>query len=373
MNALNKFLLSTLILAGLSLNLAEAAAPAPLPRTGQTPTAPLNPAPIGADGALEKGVAWPSPRFIDNGDGTVRDTLTDLYWLKNANCTDTVGGVKKNVGTYPGTLNWARALTWSNALAEGNCGLSDGSLAGEWRLPNRRELDSLVDLGQAGPALPAGHPFQNVLLTRNYWSSSTDALLSTSAWYLNLSSGVTGRGGKTGGYFVWPVRDASSQPPPGIKIGDTYQGGIIFYIDGSGAHGLVAAPKDQSDGIVWWNGSYIVTGATATAVGTGQANTDKIIAAQGAGDYAATRAANLVLNGYSDWFLPSKDELNLMYTKIGPGAPAPLTNIGGFSSAWYWSSSERSIDGAWGQYFGDGYQNFGSKYVTLPVRAVRAF
>jgi len=273
----------------------------------------------------------------------------------------------------PGTLNWARALTWSNALATGKCGLTDGSLAGEWRLPNLRELHSLVDLGQAGPALPAGHPFQNVLLTRNYWSSSTDALLSTSAWYLNLSSGVTGRRGKASRQFVWPVRDASSQPPPAIKIGDTYQGGIIFYIDGSGAHGLIAAPKDQSAGIVWWNGFNIDMGAADTAVGTGQANTDKIIDYQGAGDYAATRAANLVLNGYSDWFLPSKDELNLMYTRIGPGAPAPLTNIGGFSSAGYWSSSEYFDYEARGQYFGGGSQYLDFKSHKHAVRAVRAF
>ncbi|MFM8442085.1 MAG: DUF1566 domain-containing protein, partial [Methylococcus sp.] len=94
---------------------------------------------------------------------------------------------------------------------------------------------------------------------------------------------------------------------------------------------------------------------------------------QGAGDYAATLAANLELNGYSDWFLPSFDELNLMYTKIGPGAPAPLTNIGGFSSTWYWSSSEYSDHLAWFQGFRDGDQYInGKNYMTL-VRAVRAF
>jgi hypothetical protein len=158
-----------------------------------------------------------------------------------------------------------------------------------------------------------------------------------------------------------------------IKIGDTYQGGIIFYIDDSGAHGLIAAPKDQSAGIFWWNGSLVTTGATATAVGTGQANTDTIIAAQGAGDYAATLTANLVLNDYSDWFLPSKDELNLMYRNIGPGAPAPLTNIGGFSSTWYWSSSEYSNLSVWTQNFGNGGQTDIPKYPQFSVRAVRAY
>ena len=370
MNSLHKLLISTLILAGLGLNLAEAAAPAPLPRTGQTPTAPLNPAPIGADGALEKGVAWRSPRFTDNVDGTVTDSLTDLVWLKNANCTDTVGGVRKNVGAYPGVLNWTRALIWSNALASGKCGLKDGSAAGDWRLPNRRELESLVDLSQAGPALPAGHPFLNVLLTRYYWSSSTDALVTNRAWSLNLSNSDPGRSNKISGFFVWPVRDTTSQPS--IAIGKIYQGGIIFYVDGSGAHGLIAAAQDQSAGMVWWNGAYIYTSATATAVGTGQANTRKIVAAQGAGSYAASLADTLVLNGYSDWFLPSKDELNLMFHNIGPGAPAPLNNIGMFSGN-YWSSSEFNYGNAWFQNFGDGNQYDYQKDYTYSVRTVRAF
>ena len=368
MKRLNTLLFSVLMLAGLSLSLAWAAPPAPPPRTGQTPTAPLNPAPKGADGALQNGIAWPSPRFTDTGDGAISDALTGLAWLKNANCTDTVGGVKKDAGT----LKWSQALTWSNALATGKCGLSDGSAPGDWRLPNLRELHSLVDLSQNSPALPAGHPFLSVWST-GYWSSSTVALATGQAWILNLGLGDPGRLGKASRQFVWPVRDTSSQPPPALKIGDTYQGGIIFYIDGSGTHGLIAAPKDQSAGIVWWNGSLVNTGATATAVGTGQANTDKIIAVQGAGDYAAALADNLALNDYSDWFLPSRDELNLMYYKIGPGALAPLTNIGGFSSAWYWSSSEYSSSSASFQYFGNGSQITPDKDNKGLVRAVRAF
>ncbi|MDD2722984.1 MAG: DUF1566 domain-containing protein [Methylovulum sp.] len=158
-----------------------------------------------------------------------------------------------------------------------------------------------------------------------------------------------------------------------IMIGKTYQGGLIFYVDASGEHGLVAAPKDQSTGIQWYNGSYFDTGATATAVGTGAANTSKIIKAQGAGSYAAKLAANLVLGGYDDWFLPSKDELNLMYKNIGPGAAAPLTNVGGFASDTYWSSSEFGSSTAWNQNFGSGVQHSYLKSSAFYVRAVRAF
>ena len=257
-------------------------------------------------------------------------------------------------------------------MASGNCGLSDSSAPGDWRLPNLRELNSLIDVGQNRPALPVDHPFQPVRSSR-YWSSSTVAGTTRQAWRLSLSFGDHGRSGKASRHLVWPVRDAASQPSPASAIGNTYQGGIIFHIDGSGQHGLIAAPQDQSLGIRWYNGSYILTGATGTAVGTGQANTDTIIAAQGGGNYAATLAANLVLNGYSDWFLPSKDELNLMYTNIGPGAPAPLTNIGSFGDDFYWSSSEVSNYDAWLQLFANGVQGNFRKTFGLRVRPVRAF
>ncbi len=122
--------------------------PAPVPKTGQTPTVPLDPAPGGSDGALQKGVAWPNPRFTDNGNGTVTDNLTNLVWVEDANCF--------------GTKDWVTALADVNGLANGQCGLNDASEAGDWRLPNRRELFSLIDDSQSSPALPSGHSFDDV-------------------------------------------------------------------------------------------------------------------------------------------------------------------------------------------------------------------
>jgi hypothetical protein len=160
-----------------------------------------------------------------------------------------------------------------------------------------------------------------------------------------------------------------------IAIGKTYQGGIVFYLDSTGKHGLIAAPTDQNNtGIQWYNGSYFTTGATGTAIGTGLANTNAIVTAQGEGSYAAKLSADLVIGAYSDWYLPSRDELNLMYHNIGQGAAAPLTNVGGFAGYYYWSSSER--DGgydAWFQFFGNGPQYGPSKSDPLYVRAVRDF
>ena len=158
-----------------------------------------------------------------------------------------------------------------------------------------------------------------------------------------------------------------------LAIGDNYGGGIIAYILVSGdpgyvagqTHGLIAAPGDQSTGSLWWNGSYITTGATGTATGTGAANTTAIVASQGAGSYAAKLCDDLVLNGYSDWYLPSRDELNKLYLN--------KRAVGGFATYFYWSSSEDNAYYAWYQYFGVGSQYFDIKFNYFHVRAVRAF
>lgn len=159
-----------------------------------------------------------------------------------------------------------------------------------------------------------------------------------------------------------------------LSIGKVYQGGIIFYVDQTGAHGLIAAQTDQSSGIQWWNGSYVNTGALDTAIGKGLLNTKKIIKAQGPGKYAATLSVNAVINGYKDWYLPSLDELKLMYNNIGPGAAAPLTNIGHFVNNYYWSSSQYQLFYALPIYFGSTpLSDYRDAYDSLAVRAIRAF
>jgi hypothetical protein len=170
-----------------------------------------------------------------------------------------------------------------------------------------------------------------------------------------------------------PTWVGGTPPPPPPAVGDFRDGGIVFWVDPeNNAHGLVCAIEDQSSGIRWYNGNYTTTGATGSAIGTGSANTTAIIANQGAVEtaYAAGLARAYSGGGYTDWFLPSKDELNQMYEN-----KATLEAVSGFFSFsdYYWSSTEYNNDYAWLQVFSNGFQTIDFKYFTSSVRAVRAF
>jgi len=147
---------------------------------------------LGDDGDLQRGVNWPSPRFTDNGDGTVTDNLTGLIWLKNANCFE--------------QRIWTDAISDAAGLNSGECGLTDGSSAGDWRLPHVRELQSLIDYGRFNRALPSGHPFSNVQ-PDFYWSSTTFSNDPTVAWHVYFYIGNVSGGNKASAQiYVWPVR-----------------------------------------------------------------------------------------------------------------------------------------------------------------------
>ena len=181
---------------------------APVPKTGQTicydaSGSTINCEDTGQDGDLEKGVTWPNPRFTDNTDGTVTDTLTGLIWLKDAACM--------------GSGTWSDALTQVGSLNSGanfHCGNYTAGTFSDWRLPNVREMQSLVHYGFFNPAVPdtagtgqwlEGDPFTGVQ-SSFYWSSTTFANYSDVAWRVNLYYGRVDDGGKAGTFYVWPVR-----------------------------------------------------------------------------------------------------------------------------------------------------------------------
>ncbi len=150
-----------------------------------------------------------------------------------------------------------------------------------------------------------------------------------------------------------------------FHIGESYGGGIIFYIDATKKHGLIAAKTDQSTGISWYNGAYVKTNALATAIGKGASNTQKIVNAQGQGSYAAILCANYAGGGFTDWFLPSNGELNQLYLH--------KNKVPGLEATNYWTSSEYGKNNAYDQEFGGGFKFHDDKSFTIHVRAVRAF
>ena len=197
----------------------------------------------GDDASKHAGVAWPNVRYVDNQDGTVTDALTGLIWLKDAGCLT------------PGI--WTDAITAANQLASGACGLSDGSKAGQWRMPNVWELESVVDESATSPAVTSGSPFVNVNGT--YWTSTSyygGLGGSSTAWAIRMSDGryindATTNLKTSSALGVWAVKGTASGV---VKLQAT--GFYVPYM--SGDDGTVGAGvpltfprmKDNGDGTV---------------------------------------------------------------------------------------------------------------------------
>lgn len=303
--------------------------PAPLPKTGQKVSyGPRD------DGALEIGVKWPTPRFIDNLNGTVIDRLTGLVWLKNANC----------FGRQP----WNAAIDGASALADGQCGLSDGSRPNTWRLPNTRELHSLIDYGQALPAFPASHPFVGVA-SFGYWSSTTKPERSGLKWYLSLGYGYVTVGGYQETYYVWPVRfgdrlvDAGGPPAPVPKTGQErrfrprddgdLEAGVAWPVPRFIDH-LDGTVTDRLTGLVWLKDAncfgyqtWLVALAAANALADGQCG---------------------LIDGSTPntWRLPNVRELHSLidFGENFPSLPALHPFLGVVPTP-YWSSTTDSLTG----------------------------
>ena len=157
---------------------------------------------------------------------------------------------------------------------------------------------------------------------------------------------------------VWTAED--------LLVGDYYQGGIIIALDESGKHGLIAAIQDQGGSKPWWNGAFVQTHATSTS--DGHDNTKKILRVQGHKlPYAAKLCADFEYERQDDWFLPSKDQLQILYEN--------QHLLDGLSHELYWSSTEHETGRAWVQNFttGEQYLVRTSETARMHTRALREF
>ena len=213
------------------------------------------------------------------------------------------------------------------------------------------------------------------------WSTSPNPEFNDSATSNGTGSGpfvssITGLSAKTT-YYVRAYatnilgtaygNEISFTTKVAYAIGDTGPaGGLVFYLDGNGG-GLEAAPKSTEWSANQWGCINVVIGTTGTGIGSGQANTTAIVNGCSADSIAARLCDNLDVNGFSDWFLPSKDELGLMRSNLY------ANGLGDFDGYRYWSSSEESASFAWWEAMDSGNKAAGSKPNTYFVRAIRAF
>jgi hypothetical protein len=343
--------------------------PAPVPQTGQTtcwfPTdteRPFNNIPCtdaaarGEDGAVQAGVKWPSPRFTDNKNGTIRDNLTGLIWLQNANCF--------------GERGWAQALEDANTLHDGECMLMDGSKAGDWRLPNRRELTSLVDFANEIPALPTGHPFMNfpssgIFL---YWSSTTLAPDPSQAWEVDFAFGdVTSFAGrKTRGHSVLPVRGEAAgemAPAPVPQTGQTKcwdSAGNEIACVSTGQDGDIRAGAEWPSPRFTDNGDGTITDNLTRLIWLKNAN----CFSQRTWEQALTSVNTLsagkcgIMDGSEagDWHLPNVRELMSLLDLENSDPALPADHLLNLRPTCYWSSTT-FVDfpgWAWAVNFGSG-------------------
>ncbi len=151
------------------------------------------PVPESGEDSDNEGVSWPDPRFTDNNDGTVVDELTGLVWMEWANCM--------------GLMTWDTARAWTASLEHGDCLLSDGSNQGDWRVPNIKEILSLLDYGETNPPIKSGHPFDEIVTHLFYWTSTTEPIAPFNGWRLEFYYGNTDLTEKNRDLLVWPVRN----------------------------------------------------------------------------------------------------------------------------------------------------------------------
>jgi hypothetical protein len=339
-----------------------------LTSTGVAHAGTLNPAPVAEtgqtisygsrdDGELQKGVDWPDQRFTDNLDGTVTDNLTGLIWLKDA--------------THFSSRGWTPALAACNNLADDGIALTDHSVPGDWRLPNNRELRSLIDFGNSNPALPTGHPFV-VPVSGSFWSSTTAMNNTGRAW--QIEDGAMLNDPKSTSNLVWPVRDGSpggSGPAPVAKTGQTISYGTRD--DGELRMGVDwPEPRftDNLDGTVTDN----LTGLLWLKDGTRFSNrnwTSALAVCNNLADDGVTLTDGSMPG---DWRLPNIWELGSLsdFSERGPALPAGhpfvITNAGTF-----WSSTTMRTNGnrAWTMGMGIGKISDVAKGTSQSVWPVR--
>ncbi len=353
-----------------------------LPRTGQTAIYRA-----GDDGTVQAGFPWPSPRFQDNGDGTLTDMLTGLMWLKDANSAGTIGHNPN--GTGNGSMHWEPALDFVAGINDGTHDISScASYTGEytdWRVPNVNEIETLIHAGAEDPGdWLNGQGFVNVR-SADYWSSTQWASYTDRnyAWVVSLGSGRISNERKSGFRFVWPVRAGQMNVPDPTypaNVPKTGQKSSRYPGDDGDLQRGVAWPTprftDHGNGTVTDNLTGLMWLKDIDCFGNrhwsnaldkiAQFNDDPTVLSCGEGEYSGD---------YTDWRMPNRRELHSLFdpSRVTYSLPAghPFTDFGGP----IWSSTTEGSsplgNSAWGFYVNGTMTHFGKSIyynVVWPVR-----
>jgi hypothetical protein len=296
----------------------------------------------GQDAEFGRGIAWPEPRFVRHEE-VVLDRLTGLTWTRNANPAE-----------FP--LKWQEALDYVSGMNQEEVfGFSD------WRLPNRRELRSLISHQTKKPALPEGHPFINVFLGW-YWTSTTSMINPAYAWYVHMEGARMFYGNKEQSSLLWPVREKGYGILPATGQRKCYDSrGHLVPCEGSGQDGEFHFgrpwPKprfeviedvviDRLTGLCWSTGADLAGGPVPWV--------DAL---------AAVERLNREASGKIRWRLPNINELESLVdcSMHSPALPAghPFEHI----RESYWSSTTSMFepDWAWALYLTKGAVGVGQK------------
>lgn len=297
----------------------------------------------GQDGEYRTGIPWPAQRFSVN-DNLVLDNLTGLQWLKNA-----------NLGQFP--ITWQESLDF---IAGMNLDKIEGRT--DWRLPNRRELRSLMAFETRKPALPKNHPFENVFLNW-YWTSTTAAIHPGYAWYIHMEGARMFYGRKDQYYLFWPVCGMGSDIIPSTGQKNCYDtAGKEISGNETGQDGELQL------GFTWPEPRFVVQQSTVKDLMTGLTwlkNADISLKTMN-WDEALDQVKNLVRylpETGMDWRLPTINELESLVdcSRHSPALPAdhPFENVRDV----YWSSTTSFFesDWAWALYFKKGATGVGFK------------
>ncbi len=307
----------------------------------------------GQDAEFSPGTPWPHPRFLHD-DTIVHDQLTGLTWSRDG-----------NPGQFPCT--WPEALATIGQLnREGYCGFQD------WRLPNRRELRSLMDYQTRKPSLPAGHPFTNIFI-HWYWTSTTAAIHPGYAWCVHLEGARMFYNKKNQEALFWPVRG----PGNGLLSAT----GQLLCFDATGqvidCHGS-GQDGELRTGTVWPSPRFSIMGKNMVLD-----HMTRLIWRQHAGLPAGKLTWQQALNGIDQlnagdpqpgWRLPTINELESLVdaARCSPALPKdhPFLNL----QDGYWSSTTSffETDWAWVLYLDKGACGVGYKpdptFWAWPVR-----